>query len=75
MYTPVFIYSNGCAIFASSVPSGVRSMKMMTFTLSVPVMCTSVYIFSNSCVAFASSVPSNNVFDSVVRGCVGGVVT
>jgi hypothetical protein len=36
MYTPVFIYLNGCVAFASSVPSSVRSMKMMTFALSVP---------------------------------------
>jgi hypothetical protein len=36
IYTPVFIYSNGCAAFASSVPSSVWSMKRMTFALSVP---------------------------------------
>jgi hypothetical protein len=35
MCMPVFIYSNGCATFASSVLSGVQSMKMMTFASSV----------------------------------------
>jgi hypothetical protein len=38
-------------------------------------MSTSVFIFSNSCVAFALLVTSNDVFDPVVRGHVGGVVT
>jgi hypothetical protein len=37
IYTPVFIYSNGCAAFASSVPYSVQSMKKDDFSpLSVP---------------------------------------
>jgi hypothetical protein len=72
MYTPVFIYSNGCVTFASSVPSGVRSMKMMTFTLSVRShVYADLHLFEQLC----SSVPNNDVFDPVVRGCVDGVVT
>jgi hypothetical protein len=37
-------------------------------------MYTSVFIYSNGCVAFASSVPGS-MFNPVMRGHVGGVVT
>jgi hypothetical protein len=75
MYTSIFIYSNRCVAFASSMSSDVRSMKRMTLTLSVPNhMYTDLHLL-NGYVAFASLVPNNDVSNPVVRVCVDGVVT
>jgi hypothetical protein len=41
---------NGCAAFASSVPSGIRSMKRMTFALSVPShVYASIHLLERMC--------------------------
>jgi hypothetical protein len=42
MCTSVFINLNGCIASASSVPSGIRSMKRMTFALLMP---SHVYVY------------------------------
>jgi hypothetical protein len=49
MYMPVFIYSNECAAFDSSVPSDIQLMKMVTFALSVSHVYVSLHLLEQFC--------------------------